>query len=116
MPDPLLTRPASDTVLKLAVHAARRLSLNEREPQPGDLVVETTLFRLDPDAIGWLVDHGEAAYAEDGTGPTREVWDIAPLSGRHQEGRTWQRWENADFRPVPEVVRKAMPGLGITGV
>lgn len=103
-----------DDVLRLLVVAVRaaalapHLTAQAREadidPVPGDLVVETSSLQIrnpDPDAIGWLIAHGEAPYNEDGTGPTREVWDILPLSGRTQKDWGYQRWENADFRKVP---------------
>ena len=104
-----------DAVLRLLVVAARAAALaphltamareEDIEPQPGDLVVEASSLQVrnpDPDAIGWLVAHGEAPYSEDGTGQKREVWDILPLSGRTQKDWGFQRWENADFRRVPK--------------
>lgn len=110
----------SETMLRLAVMFARALVRYDQEPQPGDLCVEVTGWRrsVDPDAIGYLVGHGPAPYHEDdpldGSVPMREVWDMRPLNSnaRLQE---WggQRWENAQFRPIPEVVRRALPGLGI---
>jgi hypothetical protein len=104
----------NDDVLRLLVVSTRAAVLAPHltalareenvEPQPGDLVVETSSAQVhpDPDAIGWLVDHGDAPYKEDGTGPRREVWDILPLSGRTQKDWGYQRWENADFRRVPK--------------
>jgi hypothetical protein len=126
-----MSEAPSDDVLRLLVVMARDASLSwlrataiaggSIDPSPGDLVVEVSHRgrHLDPDAIGWLIDHGQAAYREDGTGPTREVWDILPLSGRGQtrypepgavEGapsavaidEMTQRWENAEFRRVPK--------------
>jgi hypothetical protein len=118
-----------DDVLRLLVVMARAAALapyvggEESEPQIGDLVVEVShqTRDIDPDAIGWLVGHGSAPYREDGTGPAREVWDILPLSGRGQKrypertavdrsamaiDDTYQRWENAEFRKVPEPLRQ----------
>lgn len=69
-------------------------------PEPGDLVIEITKFRYDPDAIGWLIGHGEAPYNEDGTGPVREIWDVVPLSGAKGKTKPYQRWENAQFAKV----------------
>jgi hypothetical protein len=105
----------NDDVLRLLVVAARAAALaphltpmareEDIPPEPGDLVVETSSAQVrhpDPDAIGWLVGHGDAPYSEDGTGPKREVWDILPLSGRTQKDWGFQRWENADFRRVPK--------------
>lgn len=105
----------NDDVLRLLVVAARAAALaphltamaleEDIEPKPGDLVVEASSAQVrhpDPDAIGWLVGHGDASYQEDGVGPKREVWDILPLSGRTQNDWDYQRWENADFRRVPK--------------
>lgn len=105
----ILGEPLIDlrTALQLAVGLSRYRPDLAQEPEPGDLVIETTWLRRqpDPDAIGWLVAHGEAPYAEDGTGPTREVWDITPLSGAvgvGSAGELYQRWENASFVKVPD--------------
>jgi len=107
-----------DNVLRLLVVAARAAALDPHltalareegiEPQTGDLVVEVShqTRDIDPDAIGWLVGHDEAPLNEDGTGPLREVWDILPLSGRTQKDWGYQRWENAEFRKVPEPLRQ----------
>jgi hypothetical protein len=105
----------SDEILRLLVVATRAAALaphltpaareEDIEPEPGDLVVEASSLQIrdpDPDAIGWLVGHGDAPYSEDGAGPMREVWDILPLSGRTQKDWGYQRWENADFRRVPK--------------
>lgn len=104
-------------VLRLAVSLARtRL---DNAPQPGDLVVEDSwMGSPDPDAIGWLIGHGEAPYGVDdpldGSVPMREVWDVAPLNPAAKtqyvadDGRAYQRWENARFRKVPEHVLKRM--------
>jgi hypothetical protein len=99
LPEPLDVR----MLLALAVALSRPHAYLRDDPEPGDLVVETSWMRRgpDPDAIGWLVSHGEAAYADDGSGPTREVWDVTPLSGAPGlDGRPYQRWENAQFRKV----------------
>lgn len=92
---------------KLALAKAMVLNGSE-EPQPGDLVVETTSMTLDPDAIGWLVGHDDAPYREDdpldGSVPMREVWDVRPLSDRTQQGRDFQRWENAEFAKLPDSI------------
>lgn len=96
----------TDQALSLLVAVARHASVYSRdndvhrEPQEGDLVVEVTKFGSpDPDAIGFLQGHGEATYSTDNTGPSREVWDIRPLSGKGKGGV--QRWENSEFRVVP---------------
>lgn len=101
-----------EEALRLAVALAR--CTLEPDPEPGDLVVERASFRrrLDPDAIGWLVAHGEAAYREDGKGPTRDVWDVTPLTGNPGiNGHPYQRWENAEFLKVPDYVVRH---LGLT--
>lgn len=109
-------------VLSLAVLAARTATARRGdggEPEPGDLVVEVTRLasRVDPDAIGYLVGHDDAPYSEgdptDGSVPMREVWDIRPLSGRHRKGRGWQRWEDAEFRAVPEWLLHHFKVLGV---
>lgn len=98
---------SEDNLFRLLVSVAREAVLlpNQPEPKEGDLVVEVSKFGLtDPDAIGWLLGHGEAAYAEDNTGPSREVWDIVPLRGLltdQSRARGFVRWENAEFRVVP---------------
>jgi len=101
-------------LLMLLVDLARRATLNWEQTAapplaPGDLVVEVSKFAIDPDAIGWLVGEGEAAYSEDGTGPTRHVFDIVPLSGARGRNTLYQRWENAAFRKVKTVVAMPMP-------
>jgi hypothetical protein len=108
----------SDGVLKAMVILARNSTPGrvDFDPQPGDLVVEITKRPIDPDAIGWLVGHDDAPYHEDdpldGSVPMREVWDVRPLSGRHQPGRDYQRWENAQFVGLPadvtDLIRKAI--------
>lgn len=105
-------------LLKLIVELARTASLFDKgysqDPKPGDLVVEVTTFRdRDPDAIGWLVGHGDAPYnvddPDDGSVPMREVWDIVPLcSEAVLNDRGEQRWENATFRAInPTILRRA---------
>lgn len=105
--------------LMLAVALTRVTPDHRSEPQPGDLVVEASwMHRPDPDAIGWLVGHGIAPYGRDdpldGSVPMREVWDVIPLNpaARTQytteDGRGYQRWENASFVKVPDHVVKRM--------
>ncbi len=78
--------------------------------RPGDLVFCPMSLLRDRDAIGWLVAHDEVFYFEtemfaDGLeGPqpdVREVWDIRPISGARGAWGAPQRWENADFYPLP---------------
>jgi hypothetical protein len=91
-------------VLTLLVAVARMASIHipRAKPIEGDLVVEVSKFGdPDPDAIGFLQGHGEAAYEPDGSGPTRIVWDVRPLSGKGGIAPGVQRWENADFVVVP---------------
>lgn len=103
----------------MLVRLAREAHLGGRwrHAKPGELVVEVSKFNIDPDAIGWLVNHGRAPYAEDGSGPTREIWDLIPLSGARgsYEGGA-QRWENAEFVALPdsvaELARVAFPRGG----
>lgn len=89
-----------------------------RHARSGDLVVEISKFDIDPDAIGWLVAHGRAPYELDAPpgAPTREVWDILPLSGRKGSDRA-VRWENADFVALPDAIavlaRQAFPELQV---
>jgi hypothetical protein len=99
--------------LALAVALSRATLDWSEEPQPGDLVVEKTGMRApDPDAIGWLVAHGEAGYQDNPHmtpgEPTREVWDVTPLSGAlGLNGKPYLRWKNAEFVKVPDrVVRE----------
>lgn len=81
-----------------------------RDPQPGELVVEPSMLRRrnDPDAVGWLVAHGDAPYNEDGTGAMREIWDVIPLE-RGRDGKPL-RWENAEFFALPDAFA-ALVGL-----
>lgn len=99
----------TDAELKLLVRLARELHLGgrTRHARPGDLVIEISKFDTDPDAIGWLVAHGRAPYERDAPpgAPTREVWDVAPLSGYTTDaGGPTKRWENAEFVALPEAV------------
>lgn len=108
----------SGSICKVLVLLARQATPGRVsfDPQPGDLVVEITKRGIDPDAIGWLVGHDDAPYHEDdpldGSVPMREVWDVRPLSGRTQEGKDYQRWENAQFvalsPAIAELVREAL--------
>lgn len=93
------------------VTLARHVATAEEEagltgpPEPGDLVVETSLSVPDPDAIGNLVWCGYAPYDSHDFDKDRFVWDIYPLSGAPGlpicgHGRLLQRWENATFRVV----------------
>lgn len=114
-----------DTSLLLALVVAVTNQRTERDPKPGDLVVETTMGRrADPDAIGWLEWHGDAPYGADdpldGSVPMREVWDIIPLNPeatlRAIDGVWVQRWENAEFQALPkwiadELGLKPPPGI-----
>jgi hypothetical protein len=77
-------------------------------PEPGDLVVETSIPWIDPDAIGVLVWCGYAPYSTDDLDTMRFVWDVYPLSGAHGKpiaghGRLLQRWENAAFKVVQDL-------------
>lgn len=87
-------------------------------PQPGDLVVENSLWKIDPDGIGWLMFHGDAPYNEDGTGEQREVWDVVPLSWGYgvkpnpkQALQGFQRWENAEFVALPPKLKTIADAL-----
>jgi hypothetical protein len=105
----------NDALLKMLVRFGRELTLagRIRHPKPGDLVVEISKYDNDPDGIGWLVAHGRAPYELDAPpgSPTREVWDLRPLSGRGEGGV--MRWENADFVALPDSIaalaREAFP-------
>jgi hypothetical protein len=48
----------------LAATLARYCSVRGVDPNPGDLVVEVTGRDRDPDALGWLVAHDFAPYAD----------------------------------------------------
>lgn len=106
-----------DSALSLAIAALRQnpQHWDRTDPQPGDLVFETTHIGrpFDPDAIGWLIGHDEAPYNEDdpldGSVPMRVVWDVLPLRGLPIEHRKrgYMRWENADFKRVPDKIRAA---------
>jgi len=102
-------RLSEAVLLSALVAACGRASIHAEQAEPGDLVVEVTSMSLVPDSdgIGWLVAHGDAPYAEDGTGPTRDVWDIVPLRGLpvgRQRELGYQRWENARFSKAPRRV------------
>lgn len=94
-------------MMKLLVACARDASMETvgQTAERGDLVVEVTRMSIDIDidSIGWLVGEGQAAYREDGLGPTRHVWDILPLNpGARLNALGVQRWENASFRAIPK--------------
>lgn len=104
--------------LKVLVRLAREYHLGSRRTRharPGDLVIEVSKFDTDPDSIGWLVAHGQAPYERDAPigSPTREVWDVVPLSGITTDAGPSTRWENAEFVALPESVaelaREAFP-------
>ncbi len=65
----------------------------------------------------YIEGKGGARY----TGPTREIWDIRPFSGRAGDDGGPQRWENADFVALPDAVaelaRAAVPDacIGVPG-
>lgn len=94
-----------DHLLSLIVGAARESAMHWQVPQAGDLVVATLECPrpngvFDPNAIGYLVGHGDAPLNRDGTGPVREVWDVRALSDRTHGGMLCLRWENVDFAVV----------------
>lgn len=111
---------STPVTLRIAVILARWGSLHRPDgtvydsgrPRRGDLVVECTHWRPDPDAIGTLLEHGDAPYNTDGTGAVREVWDIAPLNPHARMQviacQPMQRWENADFRCVPSTIAQVL--------
>ena len=69
-----------------------------RNPLPGDLVVETTLFRCDEEAIGyyvmrlWNIDHPDGEKQD----PVNYLWRIHSLSSG-----AVKNWGNAEFLAVP---------------
>jgi hypothetical protein len=116
--------------------ARRRYGSQFSEPAPGDLVVEATGRRVDPDAIGILDDHGTAPYATgcacgrlfDGSegshdGDMRDQFASAVRCGscgathparlvadvRPLSGKGTQRWENARFVAVPRSFTAVRP-------
>lgn len=107
----------TDPILSGLVAIARDLYHSERaagvpaiDPLPGDLVVAVEgcphcASGLDPDAIGYLVAHGNAAVNADGSGPTREVWDIRTLR------RGLRRWENVTFARVTGAVASVVEAM-----
>lgn len=107
----------TDDALRLAVVLGRRAVAGQGwpEPNPGDLVVEVTQMRVDPDAIGYLIAHDHAPYGADdpldGSVPMREVWDIRPLNPDAKlqpiAGERLQRWENAQFVALPKAAHDA---------
>lgn len=116
MSDPT-SEPDRDVLLKLLVRLAR-YAVEQDQPVSGDLVVEVSMFRHDPDAIGWLIGHDQAPYEEgeptDGSVPMREVWDIIPLRGlstEQEQRQGYQRWENAEFRKLPATAADVVQGL-----
>lgn len=97
------------TTLVMIIRLAREAHHGGRcrvRTKPGDLVVEISKYDIDPDMIGWLVAHGRAPYERDAAAgaPTREVWDIRPLSGRVSAEGGPVRWENADFVALPDAI------------
>ena len=104
----------TDALLHALVYTLRRSPGTETDPEPGDLVVETTGTTTDPHGIGWLVGHDYAPYDADdpldGSVPMREVWDIVCLHPGAPtqviDGQAVTRWENACFVKVslpPEI-------------
>ena len=90
----------------------RDLSEELKDPKPGDLVMETTTFRMKAhnplEGIGVLEGVGEApyfstreqaraaGYKDDEPLPTRKVWDLRLIF----DGNRPFRWENAMFIKV----------------
>lgn len=97
-----LSPKALSKVIELARAAFQRGDV--RQARPGDLVFDPGAIHVSANAIGWLVDHGDAAVNDDGSGEVREVWDIWPLSGSTGPGGRPLRWENAEFVALPESV------------
>lgn len=94
------------------VFAATAAGVPAIEPLPGDLVVRADGFHdSDPDAIGWLVAHGNAPYYANGDGPIRDSWDVKALSGRVHGGMLWLRWQDATFARVPSRVHALVEAL-----
>ena len=86
------------------------------DPQLGDLVIDPLAITFNPEAIGWLVAHDEAPYNEDGSGETREVWHVVPLSGPVQTARYGDgahRWENATFYALPDRLAELASHLAV---
>lgn len=84
----MLARDVRRQVVKQAVQGGGFESL---KPRVGDLVVEASSFRVDPDGLGILLGHG---YDED----DRETFSVQPL---RLEPAPWiHHWRNAEFYPV----------------
>jgi hypothetical protein len=71
-----------------------------RDPRPGDVVIDISSFRCDPDGVGRLVSH-------EGTDPD-DRYVIAPL---HAPG-TEQGWRNASFIALPDRKRSEWLAAG----
>lgn len=89
-------------MMSMLVAASRRSTFGNFEPPGlGDLVVEVTNFRNDPDAIGWLVDRRGPVHS-----PT-----ILVIRSLHDGVE--RRWENAEVRAMTpalaELARKLFP-------
>lgn len=98
-PDPVL-HPATHALWVITralwVHAPRDLAARMRRPELGDLVVEVTAFRYDPDAVGWL---RSIEWRPDRPGDYGLVarWVVEPVDRPgEQEG-----WRNSEFVAVP---------------
>lgn len=78
-----------------AKEAAIHRSGGPRPPCRSELAV-TQSWTADRTCISHLVEHGMAPLNADGSGPTREVWDIMPIGSDKIV-----RWENADFYALP---------------
>lgn len=80
-----------------------------RDPQIGDLVLETSTYYRepwDPGALGWLlsVDQEPWYTEEDGTVLIEQVWYVEPFVPR-ADGEFKVRWTNAMFIALPDALR-----------
>ncbi len=91
----VLCRNLHSALLRAGGSDEARRAVHERmmHPQPGDLVVEITMWGppRDPDQVGRLI-------RIEGSGPG-ERWVVEPL---HRPGQE-QGWQNAAFAAVPDV-------------
>ncbi len=100
------------TLIGNAHPSTKALYLRMRNPQIGDLVLETSTIHRepwDPGALGRLVGvskevWGEAEDWSSGEQPTEQVWYLEPFLPT-KDGKTEVRWCNADFIAIPDSLR-----------
>lgn len=95
----------TDPELRFVVALARQVVMHRGRfgdiPKAGDLVVEVTGMRVDPDAIGWMVACGDARSSD-----LVPWYSIKPLSGRGDGDSETRRWVNCQFVAIPDFISK----------